>query len=629
MTKMDFQMKVNFSIRAKMTLMVAGMLILALLTATYLIRGLVYQNILEQKITIAEILTDSIVHDIKYDFHVLKRESVEQVIAKFTTYYRIIRRISVYDRNVMNIADSNPSELGRLTKDVDIIAAVTFAKPSIQITSSDRRNMGIRSIAPILQGSRIVGAVGVDISIQDIQLTLAAIDRRVVAIMVVIVLAASAILFILLRITILQRLNHLMSITRQISAGNYNIQVGDQSKDELGQLAQLFNQMTEDLKISKQEIDDYNRNLEDGIQEATAQLQKAYEDIKNAQSQLVLNEKMASLGVLIAGIAHEINSPIGAIHNVTRNLEQKVTALPRILKDFKKEPDILVDKMAACLEGLNTISNVPVQSPSFKEIRVIETLLREHGIDNYKNMVTVLVKLNFTDREKILMYMDCLRIPSFFALFESFGSIIQAANISNASSQKIAEIVRALKYYAYTDRDKVEATQINESIQTALILLRSRLRHGITVSTEFAQDLPEIMCTSEIHQLWTNFLNNACDAIEEMGADHQGEIFISTGRVNDYVVVTITDNGNGIPDDKKEKIFDPFFTTKDIGKGTGLGLSIVAGILKKHNGTARVESRRGHTQFEISLPVNRPPEIDLDRQIDYSTETEAAGTGVI
>ena len=415
----------------------------------------------------------------------------------------------------------------------------------------------------------------------------------------------------------------------KVQSGDLSVRIMAVTNDEIGHLAQSFNHMISDLMKSRQEIENYNKHLEDRVQEATAQLQKTYDDLKSAQTQLVLNEKMASLGILIAGIAHEINSPIGAIHNVTRNLEQKVIILPAILKDFKKEPDSLADKMTTCLEDIYTVSNIPVQSPSFKEIRVIETLLREHGIDNYKNMVTVLLKLNFIDREKILMYMDCLRIPSFFALFESFGSIVQAANISNASSRKIAEIVRALKYYVYTDRDKVEATQINESIQTALILLRSRLRHGITVSTEFAQDLPEILCTSEIHQLWTNFLNNACDAIEEMGADHQGEIFISTVRVNDYVVVTITDNGIGIPDDKKDKIFDPFFTTKDIGKGTGLGLSIVIGILKKHNGTARVESRRGHTQFEISLPVNRPPEIDLVRQRDYSPDKEMVENSII
>jgi signal transduction histidine kinase len=338
---------------------------------------------------------------------------------------------------------------------------------------------------------------------------------------------------------------------------------------------------------------------------------------------------MASLGLLIAGIAHEINTPIGAIFNVTRNLDNSVLSLPAILRDFRKEDGHLIDKMVACLDELYRISKAPIYSLTFKEIKSIEKLLLDHGVGNYKTMSATLARLNFIDTEKILMYLDCFMTPYFPALFESFGSIVQATSISEASSQKIAEIVRALKYYAYTDRDKVEAVQINDSIQTALILLRSRLQHGITVMTDFANDLPEIMCTSEIHQVWTNVLNNACDAIEEMGSNYNGEISINSRKSEDSIVITISDNGIGLPQDKKEKIFDPFFTTKDIGKGTGLGLSIVAGIIKKHGGIIRVDSRSSHTQFEIVLPLKMPGDISNDQKIDVLIAEQVAETGII
>ena len=608
--------ELHFSIRLKMILIVAGLLCISIIGSGYLIRSMVFQNILDQKIRTAEILTKSVVHDIKYVHQIQRSENVDQVIAKFITYYRLITKISYYNSEFVIVADSNPEHIGHRTNDNLIAEAVSMAKPSIIITKSDWNNVGIRSISPILQGSKIIGAVEVDISIKDIQMALSAIDRRVAMILVVVVLSASAALYFLLRIAILQRLNRLMDITNEVSFGNYNVQAEDKSWDEIGQLAKAFNRMTRDLKISKDDLENYNKTLKDRVNEATARLTKTYDDLKNAQTQLVLNEKMASLGLLIAGIAHEINTPIGAIFNVTRTLDNRVVSLPGILRDFRMDDANLRDKMMVCLDELYRVSKAQVYSPSFREIRAIETVLSDQGVENYKSMSASLARLNFTDIEKILMYIDCFKSPSFFALFESCGSIVQAANISESSSQKISEIIRALKFYAYTDRDKIEAVQINESIQTALILLRSKLKHGISVMTDFAKDLPEIMCTSEIHQVWTNILNNACDAIEEMGSNYDGEISICSRKSDYSIVITITDNGIGIPEDKKENIFDPFFTTKDIGKGTGLGLSIVSGIIKKHGGIIRVDSRKANTKFEIILPVKMPDYISNDQRND-------------
>src|SRR3989304_9513878 len=224
-----------------------------------------------------------------------------------------------------------------------------------------------------------------------------------------------------------------MDITNEVSFGNYNVQAEDKSWDEIGKLSKAFNSMTRYLKISKDELDNYNKTLKDRVNEATARLTKTYDDLKNTQTQLVLNEKMASLGLLIAGIAHEINTPIGAILNVTRNLDNRVVSLPAILRDFRKDDGHLVDNMVLCLDELYRISKAPVYSPSFKEIRAIETVLSEHGIENYKTMSAILARLNFTERDKILMYIDCFKSPAFFELFESFGSIVQAAKISEST----------------------------------------------------------------------------------------------------------------------------------------------------------------------------------------------------
>ena len=194
------------------------------------------------------------------------------------------------------------------------------------------------------------------------------------------------------------------------------------------------------------------------------------------------------------------------------------------------------------------------------------------------------------------------------ACAESISSIAQAANISETSSQKIGEIVRALKYYAYSDKDRIDRIRINESIQTALVLLRNQLKHTVKVVMNCDAALPPITCSSDIHQVWTNLLTNAVDAMQQRNEGPEGCIDIETRAEEDHIRVSVADNGVGIPQEIMGKIFDPFFTTKDIGMGTGLGLCIVAGIVKRHGGTIGVESRPGSTVFTVRLPMSWKPE---------------------
>ena len=593
----------DLSIRTKVILMVAGTLMLAVLFTAYLVRQLVSQNILNQKLTTVEILTTSILHDITYYSDRDSEEAGQQIIAKYMTYYRIITHMAIYNRRFVCIATSDVHRTHQKTRDPEILGAVVEARPSLHVSRADRQGLGIRSIAPIMRGSRAVGAVTVYVSLQDVQQTLAAIDRRIALIMAAQLALVSTALFVLLRGSILLRLRRLMTVTQQITEGNYGLEVGDRRGDEIGQLGRAFDRMTADLQRSKLEIESYNKRLEQRLREATAELQKAYEDLQNAQSQLVLNEKMASLGVLIAGVAHEINTPAGAILNVSRNLERQLRSLPRDLQALSEDVRIPMSGLVACLEELLETSRSGARPVSYKTQREVEAVLRDRGIDGHKAKAAALCKLNFTEPERIGRYVEWFRMPSFFSFAESFASIAQAATISQTSSQKIAEVVAALKYYAYSDKDRVETTQINESISTALVLLRSQLKHDVTVSTDFDPELPRIPCTSEIHQVWTNLLSNACDAIAAHGGPAKGEIHIATRRSGRSIVASITDNGAGVPADKLDRIFDPFFTTKDIGKGTGLGLSIVSGIVKKHGGTIRVESQPGRTCFEIALSI--------------------------
>ena len=146
-------------------------------------------------------------------------------------------------------------------------------------------------------------------------------------------------------------------------------------------------------------------------------------------------------------------------------------------------------------------------------------------------MTSVLAQLNFLNSDRIIPFVNLLKNQSLFSLLESVGTISQAIKIVETSSLKIGEIVRALKYYAYTDKDRIEMIQLNESIKTALVLLNNRLKHKVTVTADLEPDLQKIPCTSEVHQIWTNLLNNACDAVEAMGEGYAGKVLISTRRV--------------------------------------------------------------------------------------------------
>ena len=588
-----------------MILLVAGSLTIGLLAAAFMIRGIVYQNIIDQKMTTVHILTDSIVHDIKYeyqggtDYFIIKN-----IIRKYMTYYRIIKRISYYNYDQTNKADSDPMKVGKKGNELDVQKAVSLARPSTQLSKTDYKTIRIRSTSPILHGSNVIGAIKLEVSIDDIEMLLLTLYKRFYFIMAITVLIVSLIVFFILRYFFLTRINTLMTVTSEISSGNFDIQLETNWKDEIGELSIALNHMALELRKSKFKIDQHQEQLEHKVKEATAQLQLAYDDLKSAQAQMVLSDKMATIGTLIAGIAHEINTPIGAINNVSSKLKKNIQSLPKLITCIQSQnfqTSQFESKLKICLDEIIQSAQKIQPSPSYLEIRQFEQKLKENKHENWDSISTVLCNFNFISDEQYSKYSDLYKDPILFGLIEVVGNIAQSSTISEMSSKKMQKIIRALKYYAYTDSDKIEKIQINESLQTALILLNAKIGDEAKVHTQFDENLPSVPCTNEIHQVWTNLLSNAIDSIQEKG--DVGQISIITTMVNENVQISIQDNGVGIPKDIQHKIFDPFFTTKDIGKGTGLGLSIVSGIIKKHDGTIRLEQDSTHTTFLITLPL--------------------------
>jgi signal transduction histidine kinase len=169
---------------------------------------------------------------------------------------------------------------------------------------------------------------------------------------------------------------------------------------------------------------------------------------------------------------------------------------------------------------------------------------------------------------------------------------------------RITELVKALKGYTYLDQAPIQSVDIHAGLDSTLVILRSKLKPGITVHRQYAADLPHIQAYgSELNQVWTNLIDNAIDAMEG-----QGELTLRTRYDEQWLIVEIEDGGPGIPEDIQPNLFDPFTTTKAPGKGTGLGLNIAHNIVaQKHQGRIDVHSQPGKTCFEVRLPLDCSP----------------------
>ncbi|WP_231506097.1 HAMP domain-containing sensor histidine kinase [Planktothrix serta] len=364
---------------------------------------------------------------------------------------------------------------------------------------------------------------------------------------------------------IVQPILAIVKTARVISQGDFKQTAPVLSNNEIGLLAKTFNQMTGQLQIYYHQLEDYNRNLELKVTERTQELEDknqclidTLKELKQTQSQLIQNEKMVSLGQLVAGVAHEINNPVSFIYG---NL------------DFASD------------YGKNLIKLVEAYQNTYPEPgEEIEEMIEQIDLEFIK-----------TDLPKLYQSMK-------------------------EGSNRIKQIVLSLKNFSRLDESEQKRINIHEGIDSTLQILQTRLKPqsycpAIQVIKNYDQ-LPLINCyPGQLNQVYMNLLSNAIDALQECW-EEQNQIYLSqqpqitiTTRVIDqkWIEILVKDNASGIPPDVKSRIFDPFFTTKPVGKGTGLGLSISYKIIvDKHQGQLKCSSKIGEgTEFMIKLPIVR------------------------
>jgi signal transduction histidine kinase len=330
--------------------------------------------------------------------------------------------------------------------------------------------------------------------------------------------------------------------------------------------------------------------------------------LRETQAMLQHSERMAQLGTLTAGVAHELNNPASAARRAADQLFEELPRFKqaqRALQQLALTPD-QQEKLDAEIQRAEQQAGRPPELDALvrsDQESSLESWLETRGVSDSWQLAPALVDLAY----------DEARLEGLAREFgpKQFGVVIQALNASyliqrlsieiGQAAGRISELVRALKGYSYLDQGPVQPVDIHQGLEDTLMILRGKMNQGISVRREYAEDLPRIQgYGSELNQVWTNLIDNALDAVDEAG-----EIVLRTRREGDRVVVEVNDNGPGIPEEIQGRVFDQFFTTKDPGKGTGLGLDISYRIVvDKHRGDIRLSSQPGNTRFEVWLPVN-------------------------
>jgi signal transduction histidine kinase len=318
--------------------------------------------------------------------------------------------------------------------------------------------------------------------------------------------------------------------------------------------AQAFAALEENSRIIREQ----NVILENKVAERThaltlsnEELNKTLHELKEAEMQLVEQEKMASLGQLTAGIAHEINNPINFVTSNVKPLKRDVEMVLTMLQQVEEI----------------SISNDDVATKQKK----IDEMKEEYDFDYLKTEIDYLLK-----------------------------------GITEGST-RTAEIVKGLRIFSRLDEDDLKKASINEGLDSTLIIVNNLLDNKIDVVKNYG-NIPMVECyPGKLNQVFLNIITNGIHALKQKYKDqHGGAITISTSHTDTTVIISIKDNGTGMDENTKKKLFEPFFTTKDVGEGTGLGLSIAYNTIKKHNGTIGVNSVLGeYTEFVIEIPINQ------------------------
>jgi signal transduction histidine kinase len=340
-------------------------------------------------------------------------------------------------------------------------------------------------------------------------------------------------------------------------------------------------------------------------QATLAILRTVTERLRNTEAMLRQSEKMAALGTLSAGLAHELNNPAAAAKRSAVLLAGAMEEWQALSGEL--DSAALDTRQRQSLQALRgelakrASASAPLD-PLARSDREGETeaWLQDHGFDRAWELAPTLVGSGWDSRAlqgiAETFGTATVQVVRWLASGMTVHSLVDDVS---KSSERISEIVKAVKSYSYLDQAPIQEIDVHEGLENTLVIMRHKLKQGVHVTRQYTPDLPHIEAYgSELNQVWTNIVDNAIDAMQG-----KGELVLRTLRNDDSVVVEITDNGPGMPPEVAARVFEPFFTTKPPGLGTGLGLHVSYNIVEKHHGRIEIQSQPGGTTFKVTLPL--------------------------